>query len=185
MTKREDNDATWVEASVEELLGQDTHEEIARREGEWTAFTSAVFARIDDEDLGLARMPLEDQAIDLFRQDVAGELSELAPRFEEGFKEEIEQRIWNAARAPTLADRIRGFFERPFGDGIGFGWAGAMAAAVALVAVTGWPTDPKPQQIAENIPGEVSVKRVSFEGTVTVMPDDGLTVIWLADDASS
>ncbi|MEQ8272852.1 MAG: hypothetical protein RMA76_42420 [Deltaproteobacteria bacterium] len=184
MTKRQDD--KYIEASVEELLTEDAAQEIAQREGEWNAFTSAVFARIDEEDLGVARMPMEDQAIDLFRQEVAGELADLAPRFEEGFKEGVEQRIWNAAREPTVMDRVRGFFDRAFGERVGWsvGWAGAMAAALAIVTITGMPTEPG-TQIAENITGEVSVKSLSFEGTVTVMPNDGVTVVWLSDDASS
>lgn len=183
MTNRKED--TYVEASVKELLTEDAAQEIARRDGEWNAFTAAVFDRIDDEDLGVLRMPMEDQAIDLFRQEVAGELAELAPRFEEGFREGVEQRIWNAAREPTIFDRVRAFFDRSLGEGIGWsvGWAGAMAAALAIVTVTGIPGNERGAQIAENNPGAVSVESVSFEGTVTVMPNDGVTVVWLSDDA--
>ncbi len=184
MTDRKED--TYFEASVEELLTEDAAQEIARRDGEWSAFTMAVFDRIDDEDLGVARLPLEDQAVDLFRHEIAGELADLAPRFEEGFREGVEQRIWNAAREPTLMDRIRAYFDRSLGEGLGWsvGWAGAMAAALAIVTVNGIPGNDDTSQIAENIPGEVSVESVSFEGTVTVMPNNGVTVVWLSDDAN-
>lgn len=185
MTNKKDE---RFEATVEELLGEETSAELERRDGEWNAFTSAVFRRIDEEDLGLQRLPLEDQAIEMFRQDIDGELSELAPKFEEGFREGIEQRIWDAAREePTFGQRARAFFDRLMGDGMGWslGWAGAMAAVLFMVAVGGWPTVDTPDQIAENISGGVTVQDLSFEGNVTVMPGDGATVIFLSNDESS
>jgi hypothetical protein len=101
----------------------------------------------------------------------------------------VEQRIWDAAReTPTFGQRIRDFFSRLTGEGMGwgFGWAGAMAGLLVVVAVTGWPVTESPSdQIAENISGGVSVKNLSFEGTVTVMPGDGATVIFLSEDVGS
>ena len=178
-----------IEATVEELLGEETAAEVERRDGEWSAFTAAVFRRVDEEDLGLQRMTLEDQAIETLRQDVDGELSELAPRFEEGFREGVEQRIWDAARqTPSFGQRVRDFFGRLTGDGMGWsiGWAGAMAAVLVVVAVNGWPTGEAPnEQIAENISSGITVKNLSFEGTVTVIPGSDTTVIWLSGDESS
>ena len=39
-------------------------------------------------------------------------------------------------------------------------------------------------QLEDGLSGHVAVQRISFEGDVTVLPDDGVTVIWL-DGATS
>lgn len=169
------------------LLREEAEAELNKREGEWDAFTASVFRRVDNEDLALERMSLEDRAIGLMKAEVDGELSEMLPRFDRAFQKEVEQRIWRAAREqPTFGERVSNwwssFREKMMPRTMGF--AAAAAAAALVFAV--WPgpsADVVPLAVAPE--GTVSVERVSFEGTVTVMEEGGITVVWLADNVAS
>lgn len=164
--------------TVGELLRESTSEELSRRDGEWNAFTSAVFRQLDQEDLGHARASLEDQAIDLFKAGIEAELTASAPRFEEAFREEVEQRIFQSAKEPTLWQRLQDSMKALLRPSPMFTMAGAAALGVMLFAVVN--RTPDPEVIAEALPGEVSVESIGFEGTVTVVPQQGVTVIWLS-----
>lgn len=168
--------------TVGELLREDTREELERRDGEWNAFTSAVFRQLDLEDLGHARASLEDQALDLFKAEIEAELTASAPRFEEAFKEGVEARIFASAREPSWWEKLQAAAKDLFRPAPMFRMAGAAAAfGVLMLAVVS--RSPDPEVIAEALPGEVSVESIGFEGTVTVVPQQGVTVIWLSDDA--
>ncbi len=171
------------ELTVAELLTEATEEEIARRDGEWDAFTCSVFRRLDAEAVAHQRADLEAQAIALFKQEIDLELSELSPGFEEAFKESVEKRIFQSAIVPSWTHRLSAWFERARGDGFGLGWAGAAAAVVLLVFAAG--TMQTGTQIDDTLmDGHVAVQEISFEGDVTVLPDDGVTIIWLDGSAT-
>lgn len=174
-----------IEASVSELLKEELDEELERRDGEWSAFTQSVFRLMDDEVTQESRMELEELAIAQLKTEVDAELSEMAPNFEEMFRENIEQKIWQSAKEEvTLWTQLRDFFQSIARSefGYGFGWATAVAAVV-MVAVMATPNTPTLDG-SEPMAGHVSVESLSFEGTVTLMPDDGVTVIWLDDTPS-
>lgn len=165
--------------TVGELLRESTAEELSRRDGEWNAFTSAVFRQLDQEDLGHARASLEEQAIDLFKAGIEAELTASAPRFEEAFREEVEQRIFQSAKEPTFWQKLQTSVKALLRPVPMFRVAGAAAAfGVMMIAVVS--RTPDPEVIAEALPGEVSVESIGFEGTVTVVPQQGVTVIWLS-----
>src|SRR5262245_48128478 len=89
------------------LFREEVDAELARRDGEWTAFTARVFRTIDSADVVAERMSLEQRAIEMMRAEVEGELADMTSRFEREFKLGIEQKIWRAAREkPTLGARI-------------------------------------------------------------------------------
>ena len=165
------------EATVAELLTESTDRELARRDGEWNAFTASVFRKLDEEAHAIERADLEAQAIGLFKQEIDLEMSEVAPRFEEAFRDSVEKRIFRSAIEPSWRARGKAWLER-LRPAMGLGWATAAAAAVALVLAVGSLDD---AAIMEDglAGGRVSVERISFEGDVTVLPDDGVTVIWL------
>lgn len=170
------------EATVAELLTESTEEELARRDGEWNAFTSAVFRRMDEEALATERADLEARALDLFKQEIDLELSDLAPRFEEVFRDSVEKRIFQSAIEQSWTARAKAWLER-FRPQLALGWAGAAAAIVMLVVAVG--SVEEPGRVQDKLAsGHVAVQRISFEGDVTVLPDDGVTVIWL-DSAQS
>ena len=170
------------EATVAELLTETNEAELSKRDGEWNAFTSAVFRKIDEEALAVQRADLEAQAIDLFKQEIDLEVSEMAPRFEEAFKESVEKKIFQSAIEQSWAARAKAWVES-FRPQFGLGWASAAAAAVLMVIAVGTMQDSG--ELTEKLAsGQVSVQRISFEGDVTVLPDDGVTVIWL-DGATS
>lgn len=189
-----DEERRSARVSVIELLNEETAVELDRRDGAWNAFTAGVFRQIDSRERDLARASLEARAVDALRSEIDGELQSMAPSFEERFRDHVEQRIWDAARArPSWWERLtHGLFAflaslfRPEAHGRRFGLAAA-AAAVAVIAVLG--IVPRPGMDTRTLPGpasagEVSIQSVSFEGTVMVMPSDGLTVVWLTDVAS-
>ena len=166
------------EATVAELLTETTEREIERRDGEWDAFTSSVFRRIDEEAIAVQRADLEAQAIDLFKQEIDLELSEMAPRFEEAFKESIEKKIFQSAIEQSWTQRVKAWFEGVRPQNMGLGWAGAAAAVLLMVVAVN--TMQESSELTETLSsGHVAVQRISFEGDVTVLPDDGVTVIWL------
>lgn len=170
------------EATVAELLSESTDQELSRREGEWDAFTASVFRKLDEEALATQRADLEAQAISMFKQEIDVELSEMSPHFEEAFRESIEKRIFQSAIEQSWTARVKAWFENARPQ-LAFGWAGAAAAVVLLVVGIGsmQSTTPLEEKLAS---GQVSVQRISFEGDVTVLPDDGVTVIWLDSAAS-
>ena len=179
MVDRKDD---MYEATVAELLTETTQDELARRDGEWNAFTASVFRKLDEEAVATQRADLEAQAITLFKQELDVELSEMAPKFEEAFRESIEKRIFQSAIEQSWVARVKAWFEQARPQ-LAFGWAGAAAAVVLLVVGIG--SMQSPTSLEEKLAtGQVSVKQISFEGDVTVLPDDGVTVIWLDSVAS-
>lgn len=179
MVDRKDD---MYEATVAELLTESTQDELARRDGEWDAFTASVFRKLDEEAVATQRADLEAQAISLFKQEIDVELSEMGPQFEEAFRESIEKRIFKSAIEQSWTARVKAWFEaaRPQ---LAFGWAGAAAAVLLLVVGIGsMESRSSLQEKLES--GQVSVQQISFEGDVTVLPDDGVTVIWLDSAAS-
>jgi hypothetical protein len=171
------------EATVGELLGETTERELSRRDGEWDAFTSSVFRKIDEEAVAAERADLEAQAIHLFKQEMDVELSEMAPRFEETFRESVEKKIFQSAIEQRWTARFKAWLQQARPQGLSLAWASAAAAAVLMVVAVG--SMQGGGQLEEKLAsGHVSVQRISFEGDVTVLPDDGVTVIWL-DGATS
>ena len=170
------------EATVAELLTETTERELARRDGEWDAFTASVFRQLDEEAVATRRADLEAQAIDLFKQEIDLELSEMAPRFEEAFKETVEKRIFQSAIEQSWTARLKAWFEQARPQ-LTLGWASAAAAVVLMVLAVG-SMQGTGELDDELVAGRVSVQRISFEGDVTVLPDDGVTIIWL-DGATS
>lgn len=166
-------------------------EEVERREGEWSAFTAAVMWRVDQEDRADERMSLDARAIAVLSEEIDAELASMAPMFERAFRAGVEQRIWQAAKErPGLWTRLRAWAEpRPpawltggRGAWAGVGLATAAAGLVGLLFLADLRQGGDAAVVAEG----VTVDGVSFEeGTVTVMPDDGFTVVWLADSAPS
>lgn len=171
-----------------EYVRDDTRRELSRRDGEWGAFSAQVFDAIDREAVEARRMSLEERAISTMRREVEGELGELGPRFEGAFQKELEDRIWRAAKTrPTIGAALTSWLEAARGWWSGqartFGLLAATAtAAVALAVVV--PRGPAPQLGAASAPGTVRVDRVSFEGTVTVMEQGGMAVVWLSGASS-
>lgn len=178
-----------LEVTVGELLREETKEELDRRDGAWDAFTAGVFRSLDTDETATARAELEDQAVALLKQEVDVEVSEMAPRFEEAFRESVEKRIFRSAIEPTMKDRLKGWLQKLRPDrsfGFGLGWAGAAAAAIALVVMTGPFDAERAPQVEEQLArGQVSVERISFDGDVSVLPEEGVTIIWLDSPATS
>jgi hypothetical protein len=166
-----------LEVTVAELLAEETADELAARDAEWGSFASSVLRRIEVERIEVEGSELAEQAIAALKQEVDAELSDVAPRFEEAFRESVERKIFRAAIEPTFAERMRAWIAdlRP---GYRLGWAAAAAAVGALVLSVA-PFDRRTGSLEAPRAGHVSVARISFEGDVTVQPDDGVTVIWL------
>ena len=169
---------------IGDVLRDGTAAELERRDGEWSAFSASVFRQIDAQSIEETRMTIEDRAIAMMRANVEGELAEIEPRLETQFARGVEQRIWRAAKAtPTLKERIAGWFEwlpnasllRPAGF--------AAAAAMAIVALAMFGIEQPPPALAPP-QGHVTVDRMSFAGTATLLDEDGLSVVWLSDDES-
>jgi hypothetical protein len=172
------------------LLREEVEQEIAKRDGEWNAFTAHVFRKADQAELVEARMSLEERAVEMMRAEVGGELAEMLPRFDRDFRDGVEQRIWRSAREqPSFWSRASEWFAsmkrslspRP----IGFAMAAAAAVAIAVTYAPVPPNGPSVVPVTVGQSGRVSVDRVSFEGTATVLSDEGITVLWLTDDATS
>lgn len=185
MTRRHEDEI--LEVTAGELLREQTAEELDRRDGEWDAFTAGVFRSLDQEETATARCELEDQAVALLKQEVDAELFQMAPRFEEAFKESVEKRIFQSAIEPTIKGRLKRWLDKMRPEhGFGFGWAAAAAAAVALVVMVGpLDTERAPKIGPQLARGQVSVERISFDGDVTVLPEEGVTIIWLDSPAAS
>src|SRR5262252_878056 len=95
------------EATVAELLTEATDHELVRRDGEWDAFTYSVFRKLDEEVVATQRADLEAQAIDLFKHELDVELSEMAPQFEEAFRDSVEKRIFQSAIEQSFTARVK------------------------------------------------------------------------------
>lgn len=147
---------------------------------DWGMFSASVDETIRADRRATARAPLDEQAISHLRAEVEAELDAVAPRFEKKFAKDVDKGI--AADRPGLFDGIVEWFRdltTPARWAIG-GLATAGAALLVLFATaTPPPSIPDGPQMAQI--GEVSVDDVSFEGTITVMSDDGIAVIWLSD----
>lgn len=168
--------------TVAELLTEHTEAELAAREGEWRAFSARVFEAVDAEARQTDRAPLEEQAIAALRADVESEVEAMSPSFGERFKKDVEKEIFKSAQQPDpWWTRAWAWCREMFAFEGGYGLAAAAATAVLLVAITGLPPGeaPRGEPVTTALPGEVAVDSLSFEGDVTVMPEDGITIVWL------
>ena len=172
--------------SVAELLTEATAAELAARDGEWQAFTARVFEAVDAEARSFAAEPADAQAIQLLRAEVQDEVEALAPRFDARFGPEVDREIFKAGQAAEpWWKKAWDAVHRALQPGHGLGWAAGAAAAVLLVVtVTGLPPGGGPAVPDAPLAGAVTVEQLSFEGDVTVMPEQGLTVVWLSDVSS-
>ncbi len=178
-------DAVWArvdrpaEYAVGALLRSEIEAAVEAREDAWNSFSAAVLRRLDRPVEAGSLELLEARALAALRADVEDEVQARAPQFEEAFKEAVESRIFQAAQAePNLWERVRGFFA-DFFTPRGLGWVAAASAAVFLMVALGG------RQEARAPVGQVSVERISFEGSVTVMEQEGITVVWLTPEAAS
>ncbi len=163
--------------TVGDLLRAEVDAEVASKDGTWSAFAQQVLIAIDHA--GSERTAAT--AVAALREDVEAELDAMAPRFDRAFREDVERRIFRSAREPRswwapIADRLRAWLQ----PSPGLGLAVAAAAAVAIIVIP--PSSTPPSSDAES--GRVSISAVRFEGDVTVMPADGIAVVWVTDDAS-
>ncbi|MCA9554985.1 MAG: hypothetical protein KC933_33450, partial [Myxococcales bacterium] len=154
----------------------------ARRAPEARAADARVFEAVDAEARSLARGTVDEQAVRLLRAEVEDEVEALGPRFDARFSVEVDREIFKAGQGPApwwkkAWDWVHGALQ----PGHGLGWAAAAAAVVLLVVATGLPPSPDPTLPSGALAGTVTVEQLSFEGNVTVMPDEGLTVVWLSD----
>ena len=95
---------------------------------------------------------MEEQAIDLFKAGIEAELTASAPRFEEAFREEVEQRIFQSAKEPTFWQKLQTSVKALLRPVPMFRVAGAAAAfGVMMIAVVS--RTPDPEVIAEALPG--------------------------------
>ena len=168
--------------AVSAALGAPIREELARRDGQWSAFSESVRRQIRQDAVATARKPLAEQAIDQLREDVHAEVEAVAQRFESSFADRVDQRI--ATQEPGLWARLVAWFEdqaSPARMAFGGFAAAAAAAMVLFVLVPGDQGMQQPAVAALSPGGEVTVNEVSFEGTVTMFEEDGIAVIWLED----
>lgn len=169
-----------------DLLRESMEEELRRRDGEWSAFSAQVDAKIATSLRAEQRLAPDARAIAGLKGQVESELADLEPRFEGAFLAGIERRIWRSAiERPSSLARVRAWIdERRHRRGVRFALATAFAGGLAIaLAVADSPRSLGPAGGRGGVgqEGAVEVERVSFEGTVTVMPEDGMTVLWLAD----
>ena len=162
----------------------DLEAETASRAGQWSAFAASVSDQIRAAERVAARTPIEVRAIETLREDVAAELESVEPRFEKTFRREVEAKR-DAPAAPSFLDRamgrMRGWLHQLSGpQRLTIGGLAAVAAASMMFVAE--PTLDHASDVVNALPsGAVSVDDVSFEGMVTVIENDGQTVIWLAD----
>lgn len=168
--------------TVAELLGEETEAELATRDGEWNAFSARVFEAVDAEERLADKAPLEAQAILQMKSEVGAEVEALSPKFGEDFKRGVEKEIFRSAQQPeSWWSQAWSWVQETLQGGMGPGFMAAAAAAVVLIMVTGLPDGEQsvPQIAAAGPSGQVAVQQISFEGDVTVMPEEGVTVVWL------
>ena len=174
----------WVEdrdrdaETLGDVLRAEVETAVDAKTGVWSAFAHQVMLAIDQAEGRSGEVT--DRAIAALRAEVDSELDAMAPRFDRDFREGVERKIFRSARTPLpwwsrIADAVGAWF-RP-NPALGFA---AAAAAVALFAVLPGP----PREVIEPAGGRVSISAVRFGGTVTVMPDDGIAVVWVTDSAS-
>lgn len=171
--------------TVAELLTEATEAELSARDGEWRAFSARVFEAIDAEEKVAARASLEEQAVLAMKAEVESEVEAMAPAFGESFKKDVEKQIFKSGQQPDpWWTRAWAWVREMLSVDGAYGLAAAAATAVVLIAVTGLPPgEPAPSMPAASVAlsGQVAVEQLSFEGDVTVMPEDGLTIVWLDD----
>ena len=158
--------------------------EVRERAGAWSPFAQQVLRTIEDYERDQAAV--SDRLAHAMREEVDAELDALASRFDRDFREGVERRIFRAAREARpwwseFSDAVRAWLSpRPT-----FGFAVAAAAAVVFaVVLPRTSTGPGTVAVPEVDSGHVSISAVRFDGTVTVMPDDGIAVVWVSNDAS-
>lgn len=162
--------------------------ELARRDGQWDAFSAQVFKEIDRRELATARLTLEDRAVEHLKRSVESEVAHMTPRFERNFGADVEARIWRAAKQPSLGEQLARLWGQ-FKESLAPRRLGYAATAAALAAGLFWmQSAPSALDagtgIARTSDGHVRVDSVTFQGTVTVMSEDDMTLVWL-DDATS
>lgn len=167
--------------TVGALLREERAAELDAMEGRWSAFASQIDHQLKAEAPG---GELDEQAVALLRADVDDELRALSPAFEEEFQEEVDRRIFQRGHAEVpVWRRLQDWLQdltAPARIGWGVGLAGA-AATLALVISTGPGSTPDALLAPRAaLTGEVSVDAVSFEGDVTMIPDEGVTVVVLS-----
>lgn len=170
-------------ASLGEILQADVRAELDRREGDWTAFAAQLDARLEREDRAERDLPLEVRAVAALRRNVDRELIEMAPRFEASFRASVEARVLEAT-PPSLTwwGRMERFLRRGFSlEGGGLGLAAAAVAAVLLIVWGTSTTVVRPEETIDALAGSVRVEEVSFEGSVAVLPQAGVTVVFLSE----
>lgn len=180
---RVEAEAATETVTVAELLTEETEAELLRRDGEWDAFAARVFEAVDAEERALEQAPLEAQAVALLKDEIEGEVDALDPHFAGPFAAQIEKEIFKSAQVPeSAATRLWNWVKQMFAPEQGaYGWVAAAAAVLLVFGVTRLPeTGPTPVP-GESLAGRVTVEQVSFAGDVTVLPDDGLTVVWLSE----
>ena len=169
-------DADQGAATVGDMLRSEVASAVDDKTHAWSAFAHQVMWAIE------RARPVgnDDNAMAMLRDEVESELDALAPRFDSDFREGVERRIFREGQ--TVQPWWRRWSDA-FTDWLqpspGLGLAAAAAAAVVLVVV-------RPTSVPEPTPdaGQVSISAVRFDGTVTVMPDDGIAVVWVTGDAS-
>lgn len=149
---------------MKEILRRHIEREIERRDGDWASFRASILERIETME-------------------------------REGSDEGEEERgAWSDRERRDLISGCLTFLSTPFASfrlrtWAGLGLATAVSVLLLSLATTRLPglnarkTAAPAAGIAESR-GRVSLDRVSFEGTLTVMNEGGLTVVWLTDSAS-
>ena len=165
-------------ATVGEVLRQEVETEVAERDGVWAAFHAQVMHRIEEHEHGA--VGLADDARVVLRGEVDAELDAMASRFDGEFLDGVERQLFPPAQKPDPWWQRLG---ESFNDWLrpSPAWGLAAAAAVAAVFVLVRPS-PTPEVPADD--GRVSISAVRFDGTVTVMADEGIALVWVTDDAS-
>lgn len=175
---------TAAEAAEPFPLGRQLREasdrELSAVEDELPRLSAKILEHVEGHPMGMAA-DLEERAVALLRREVAEEVQALTPAFERRFGTELSRRL--AVPPPSLRARLSKWWRQRFdGLGLGLGLAGAAAAAAALlVAVTSLenPTDEPAPEVHAELRGRVSVDSVAFEGDVTMISEEGVTIVVL------
>ncbi len=182
-------DADSSGPTLGDVMRAEVGDEMAGKKRVWSAFVHQVLAVIDrHQRRALAAGPegIADGLGQALRDEVDVELNAVAHRFDGDFRDGIERKIFRAARrSPPWWWRPRSrpsswlppstpAFARP-----AFG-----LAAAAIVALL-WVVRPYPSSEPDAAAGTVSISAVRFGGSVTVMPDDGIAIVWVSEDDGS
>jgi hypothetical protein len=156
------------EFTVTELLRQETERELASRSVHWQPFTQQVLRRIDGEARAQSQRGLEDQVLQTLREEVDAELTSRQPHFEGPFVEAVQSRIFKEGigTRPQPTRWWRQLWLRPLVA------ATAVAAGWLFVVSGGGP-------VPGSEPQEVHIQKLSFDGSATVVAEEGLTVVWV------